>query len=87
MFRDLLSAEGAEFPERAAEGRGSEASMHLAHTLVARGRGIGAIVLRRTGVGPFSDKQIDLLQTFADQAVIAIENVGCLTRCRPRRAI
>src|SRR5262249_52041277 len=42
--------------------------------MLSKGEPIGAIALFRTEVAPFSDKHLDLLRSFADQAVIAIEN-------------
>jgi GAF domain-containing protein len=47
----------------------------LAVPLLRAGDAIGALTIRRREVQPFTDKQVALLQTFADQAVIAIEDV------------
>ncbi len=75
--RDLLSNEGAEFPDGRQLSRhaGTDVRSILAVPLLRENESIGAILLRRTEMQPFSDKQIGLLQTFADQAVIAIGNV------------
>ena len=56
----------------------------LAAPLVREGTALGAIVMRRRQVKPFTDKQVELLKTFADQAIIAIENVRLFTELQEK---
>jgi len=73
-IRDLQS-ETKEFPQGSAFAKQFGYRTMLATPLMREGSAIGAILVRRTEARPFSEAHLALVRTFADQAVIAIENV------------
>ena len=79
-----LSAAGDEFPDGHALGLRMGHLTVLSVPLLRDNEAIGVLVLRRTEARPFTAKQIDLATTFADQAVIAIENVRLFEEVQAR---
>jgi signal transduction histidine kinase len=83
QWADML-AEGDEFPETSETARRMGFRTILCVPLMREGTAIGTIALRRTEVQLFTERQIALLKTFADQAVIAIENVRLFKELQTR---
>ena len=81
-----LQAETDEYPEGSDRARGIGFRTILAVPLIRGGEAIGVIAIRRREARPFTDRHIELLKTFADQAVIAIENARLFEEVQARTA-
>jgi GAF domain-containing protein len=77
-----VAAEPAYDPVRAVNPEYAKVRSHLCTPLIKENKLLGAILIYRDRVLPFDDKQIELVENFAKQAVIAIENARLITETR-----
>jgi signal transduction histidine kinase len=83
-IRDLAVETEREYPESVRFAGATGVRTMLVVPLVREGSALGTLVIRRRQVRPFADKQVELVKTFADQAVIAIENVRLFQELQAR---
>jgi GAF domain-containing protein/CheY-like chemotaxis protein/tetratricopeptide (TPR) repeat protein len=81
---DVVSEAGAESMRELAATVGNRAVLSV--PMVHDGRVIGAITVNRSETGRFADKEVELLRTFASQAVIAIQNARLFRQVQEARA-
>jgi len=81
-----MHAVADEYPEGSDIARRLGYRTFLAVPLIRACNAIGVISIRRTEVRPFTDRQVELLKTFADQVVIAIENTRLFEEVQARNA-
>jgi GAF domain-containing protein len=81
---DLLATEPSAFPRTTKAARQGGYRTALSVPLLGENEAIGALAIRRREIQPFTTQQIELLQTFAAQAVIAIENARLFTEAQAK---
>jgi len=79
-----LQIESKEFPRGSEYARQQNSRAHLSIPLMREGVAIGTISLRRTEAALFTERQVALLETFADQAVIAVESARLFQEIQAR---
>ena len=83
---DMAEAVKTEFPEARERQQSHGMRSEVNVPLIRQGEPIGVLTLQRPDVRPFIDLEIALLETFADQAVIAIENARLFEELEQRNA-